>query len=69
MDEVSICPGGTEVAELMNGNINVYRLEAADFGLRGRANIPRIEIAIGIDHLPSRHRSLDGAKRNPGAAA
>lgn len=34
MDEVSICPGGTQVAELKNGRIREYDLHARDFGLR-----------------------------------
>ncbi len=33
VDEVSICPGGTRVAELLNGNISVYDLYASDFGI------------------------------------
>jgi anthranilate phosphoribosyltransferase len=33
MDEVSICEGGTNVAELKNGNIREYRLHASDFGI------------------------------------
>ncbi|HPN15000.1 MAG TPA: hypothetical protein PLF71_02700 [bacterium] len=33
VDEVSICPGGTLVAELRDDRINEYRLEAQDFGL------------------------------------
>jgi anthranilate phosphoribosyltransferase len=34
MDEVSICPGGTLVAELKNGKIKEYNLFAEDFGLK-----------------------------------
>lgn len=34
MDEVSICPGGTQVAELRGGRIRVYDLHAKDFGLQ-----------------------------------
>ena len=33
MDEVSICPGGTHVAELKDGEIREYDLYAEDFGL------------------------------------
>lgn len=33
MDEVSICKGGTQVAELYNGTIREYHLSAQDFGL------------------------------------
>ena len=33
MDEVSICPGGTQVAELKNGKISEYVLHASDFGI------------------------------------
>lgn len=33
MDELSICAGGTVVAELRNGRIETYRLYAADFGV------------------------------------
>ena len=33
MDEVSICPGGTRVAELKDGEIREYDLYAEDFGL------------------------------------
>ena len=32
IDEVSICEGGTEVAELRNGEIHEYYLNASDFG-------------------------------------
>ena len=34
MDEVSICPGGTQVAELKNGKIRVLKLYARNFGLK-----------------------------------
>lgn len=34
MDEVSICEGGTQVAELQNGEIHEYHLTANDFGLK-----------------------------------
>lgn len=34
MDEVSICPGGTQVAELKNGRIREFHLYAKDFGLK-----------------------------------
>lgn len=34
MDEISICPGGTQVAELKNGKIREYYLYAKDFGLK-----------------------------------
>ncbi|MDP1818144.1 MAG: hypothetical protein Q8K92_27070 [Leadbetterella sp.] len=34
MDEVSICPGGTQVAELKNGKIRVFDLYARDFGIK-----------------------------------
>jgi len=34
MDEVSICPGGTQVAELKNGRIREFDLYARDFGLK-----------------------------------
>lgn len=34
MDEVSICPGGTQVVELKNGKICEYRLHAKDFGIK-----------------------------------
>lgn len=34
MDELSICIGGTQVAELNNGKIQEYHLGAKDFGLR-----------------------------------
>jgi len=33
MDEVSICEGGTQVAELRNGKLREYKLHASDFGL------------------------------------
>ena len=33
MDELSICAGGTDVAELHDGELRSYRLTAADFGL------------------------------------
>lgn len=33
MDEISICGGGTQVAELRNGVISEYHLQASDFGL------------------------------------
>lgn len=33
MDEISICPGGTQIAELKNGEIREYDLFAEDFGL------------------------------------
>jgi anthranilate phosphoribosyltransferase len=33
MDEVSICEGGTEVAELSDGVIYTYHLQASDFGI------------------------------------
>lgn len=33
MDEVSICEGGTQIAELRNGKLREYRLHASDFGL------------------------------------
>ncbi|MDO9231017.1 MAG: hypothetical protein Q7U36_00865 [bacterium] len=33
IDEVSVCEGGTEVAELRDGEIHEYYLEASDFGL------------------------------------
>jgi len=33
MDEVSICEGGTQVAELQNGSIREYHLNASDFGI------------------------------------
>lgn len=33
MDEVSVCAGGTMVAELRHGKIHEYELEARDFGL------------------------------------
>ncbi len=33
IDEVSVCEGGTEVAELKNGEIQEYFLEAVDFGI------------------------------------
>lgn len=33
IDEISICEGGTEVAELRNGEIYEYHLNASDFGL------------------------------------
>lgn len=33
IDEVSIFPGGTRVAELKNGKINTYHLHADDFGI------------------------------------
>ncbi|MEK7576065.1 MAG: hypothetical protein AAB482_00040 [Patescibacteria group bacterium] len=33
VDEVSICEGGTQVAELQDNKIREYRLNAADFGL------------------------------------
>lgn len=33
VDEVSICKGGTQVAELKHGNIKEYHLKAEDFGL------------------------------------
>lgn len=34
MDEVSICEGGTQVAELRNGIITEFHLNASDFGLK-----------------------------------
>lgn len=34
MDEVSICPGGTVVAELRDGAVDEYRLSAEDFGIK-----------------------------------
>ena len=34
MDELSICKGGTQVAELKNGEIREYWLYAEDFGIR-----------------------------------
>ncbi|MGE3771151.1 MAG: hypothetical protein AB7G06_09405 [Bdellovibrionales bacterium] len=34
MDELSICPGGTDVAELRDGVITEYHLNAEDFGLQ-----------------------------------
>lgn len=34
MDEISICHGGTQVAELKNGKIREYNLHANDFGLK-----------------------------------
>jgi len=33
MDELSVCEGGTQVAELKNGEISEYWLRAEDFGL------------------------------------
>ncbi len=33
MDEVSICEGGTQIAELRNGELREYKLHASDFGL------------------------------------
>lgn len=33
MDEVSICEGGTHIAELRNGKLLEYQLHASDFGL------------------------------------
>jgi anthranilate phosphoribosyltransferase len=33
MDEISICRGGTEVAELQDGIISEYHLDASDFGI------------------------------------
>ncbi|MFH1162180.1 MAG: hypothetical protein V1696_02805 [Candidatus Jorgensenbacteria bacterium] len=33
MDEVSICPGGTQVTELAEGHIEEYTLSARDFGI------------------------------------
>lgn len=34
MDEISICPGGTQVAELKDGKITEYNLYARDFDLK-----------------------------------
>ena len=34
MDEVSICIGGTQVAEIFNGEISEYTLTAEDFGIQ-----------------------------------
>jgi anthranilate phosphoribosyltransferase len=34
MDEVSICSGGTQVAELINGSISNYFIFAGDFGIK-----------------------------------
>ncbi len=34
MDELSICPGGTEVAELLRGEITVKKVGAEEFGLQ-----------------------------------
>jgi anthranilate phosphoribosyltransferase len=34
MDEVSICPGGTQVISFRNGLIQEFRLDASDFGLQ-----------------------------------
>lgn len=34
MDELSICQGGTQVAELCDGHIKEYRLDAENFGLQ-----------------------------------
>jgi anthranilate phosphoribosyltransferase len=33
MDEVSICPGGTQISELLDGRITEYTLSAEDFGI------------------------------------
>lgn len=33
MDELSVCPGGTQVAELSNGEIREFNLQAENFGL------------------------------------
>jgi anthranilate phosphoribosyltransferase len=33
IDEVSICPGGTQVAELCDGEIREFTITASDFGL------------------------------------
>ncbi|KKT26337.1 MAG: Anthranilate phosphoribosyltransferase, partial [Parcubacteria group bacterium GW2011_GWA2_43_9b] len=54
MDEVSICSGGTQVAELKNGKIRVFDLYARDFGLKAvsvEAIIPKEnkgEFSLGI---------------------
>lgn len=42
IDELSICPGGTLVAELRDGGIREYRLQACDFGLQP---VPASEIS------------------------
>ncbi|MCX6740658.1 MAG: hypothetical protein NTZ49_05540 [Candidatus Parcubacteria bacterium] len=34
MDEVSICPGGTQVAEIIDGEIKNYTIFAEDFGIK-----------------------------------
>lgn len=60
MDEVSICEGGTMVAELKDGVITEYRLQAEDFGLTP----VRVEDISPPENLGKGRFSLEILKRN-----
>ncbi|HUC02129.1 MAG TPA: hypothetical protein VMA75_04505 [Candidatus Paceibacterota bacterium] len=64
MDEISICPGGTQVTELKNGEISEYFLTAEDFGLR---SVSRAEITppVGMSKGEFSKRILSGQISGP----